>query len=319
MAAKKKTTAEQKVDKAISKYTKTVTKYRDKYDKAKSKVNYYQNWYDREKNSSVKKQIAKKRDAWKKVQSSAKSAYNRNNTKLKSYKNKKLKFDKAKAKENLSKISDKVNEHSKKVDSGQNEGKIAIYRSDGSSTDVVYLATTGGESDDTTTDVSSWARDTGSPAHNYARTSGKTITASGIITGDTDHESREKFNKLLQWNSRHYELTYKGKVYYKHLLLTDINRTYDDYATNIKISLTFQFSYTAKVTTSTGTKKTNKNTKSKKSTQGTRSKTYKAITIKSGMTYWGLSKKYGKSIAWLEKVNGYPARSLPVGKKIRVR
>lgn len=316
MATKKKTTAERKVDTAISKYTKTATKYRDKYDKAKSKVNFYQEWHDVEKNPLIQKQIAKKRDAWKKVQNSAKNAYNRNNIKLKSYKNKKLKFDKAKAKENLSKISDKVDEHSKKVDSGHNEGKPAIYRSDGSNTDVVFIATTGGESDDTTTDVTSWPRDTGSPAHNYARTSGKTITASGIITGDSDHESREKFNKLLQWNSRHYELTYKGKSYYKHLLLTDVNRTYDDYATNIKVSLTFTFSYAAKVTTSTGTKKTNKNAKSTVTLLGNRNKTYKAITYKNSMGVTQISKIYGKSAAWLKLIN---KNKMVQGLKIRVR
>lgn len=316
MAAKKKTKAEQKVDSAISKYTKTVDKYRDKYDKAKSKVSFYQDWYDREKNPLIQKQIISRRDAWKKVQNSAKNAYSRNNTKLKTYKNKKLKFDKERAKNNLSKITSKIGEHSKRVDAGENEGKVAMYRSDGKNTDVVYLATTGGESDDTTTDVSSWARDSGAPAHNYARTSAKSITASGVITGKTDHESREKLNKLLTWNGNHYELTYKGKIYYKHLLLTDINRTYDDYATDIKVSLTFQFSYAAKVTTSTGTKKTNKNAKATVTLLGNRNKTYKALTYKSSMGVTQISKIYGKSAAWLKLIN---KNRFVQGLKIRVR
>lgn len=316
MAAKKKTTAEQKVDSAISKYTKTVDKYRDKYDKSKSKVSFYQDWYDREKNPLIQKQIISRRDAWKKVQNSAKNAYSRNNTKLKTYKNKKLKFDKERAKNNLSKITSKIGEHSKKVDAGENEGKVAMYRSDGKNTDVVYLATTGGESDDTTTDVSSWARDSGAPAHNYARTSARSITASGVITGKTDHESREKLNKLLTWNGNHYELTYKGKIYYKHLLLTDINRTYDDYATDIKVSLTFQFSYAAKVTTSTGTKKTNKNAKATVTLLGNRNKTYKALTYKSSMGVTQISKIYGKSAAWLKLIN---KNRFVQGLKIRVR
>ncbi|MCV3742960.1 hypothetical protein OF387_17125 [Lentilactobacillus hilgardii] len=316
MAAKRKTTAEQKVDSAISKYTKTVDKYHDKYDKARSKVSFYQDWYDREKNPLIQKQIISRRDAWKKVQNSAKNAYSRNNTKLKTYKNKKLKFDKERAKNNLSKIASKIGEHSKKVDAGENEGKVAMYRSDGRNTDVVYLATTGGESDDTTTDVSSWARDSGSPAHNYARTSAKSITASGVITGKTDHESREKLNKLLTWNGNHYELTYKGKIYYKHLLLTDINRTYDDYATDIKVSLTFQFSYAAKVTASTGTKKTNKNAKATVTLLGNRNKTYKALTYKSSMGVTQISKIYGKSAAWLKLIN---KNRFVQGLKIRVR
>lgn len=217
---------------------------------------------------------------------------------------------------NLATIATKVSEHKKKVDAGLNEGKVGIWRADGQTTEVIYVATTGGESDDTTSDVSTWARDEGSPAANYARTSGKTVTTSGIITGETDAESRAKFNKLLSWNAHHYELVFRGKVYYKHLIMTDINRTYDDYETDIKISLSFQFAYTVKVSTESGTKK--KASTAKKNVQGDRSKTYKTITIKSGMTYYALSKKFGKSVSWLESVNKYPARSLPVGKKIRV-
>lgn len=316
MAAKKKMTAEQKLDAEISTYKKNVNKYRDKYNHAKSKQNSYDAKAKATKDPKTKQSLQKKANAWEKVKTADKKSYDRNNKKYKSLVSKKTKFDKNKITKNLAKVAEKISEHSKKVDAGENEGKLAIYRSDGNSTDVVYLAATGGENDDTTSDISTWPRDSGSPAHNYARVSGKTVTLSGIITGDTDHESREKFNKLLQWHSRHYELTSKGRIYYKHLMISDIGRTYDDFATNIKVNLTFQFSYTVKVTTKAGTKKTNKTTKSQKSTQGNRNKTYKTITVKYGMTYWQLSKTYGKSVAWLEKVNG---KNLIAGKKVRVR
>ncbi|MGO2858856.1 MAG: hypothetical protein ACTICC_10640 [Lactiplantibacillus plantarum] len=316
MATKKKMTAEQKLDSEIAKYKKAVTSYRNKYNNAKTKQASFVKKANDAKDDKTKQFMTTIANSWKRAKDGYKAGYDRNNTKLQSLTKKKTKFDKEKVKRNLAKVSADIAEHGKKVDAGENEGKIAVYRTDGQSTDVVYLATTGGESDDTTSDISTWARDEGAPAHNYARVSGKNVTTSGIITGATDHESREKFNKLLQWHSRHYELTYKGKIYYKHLMISDIGRTYDDYDTNIKFNLTMQFSYPVKVTTEAGTKKTNKTTKSTKTVQGNRNKTYKSLTVKRGMTYWQLSKTYGKSVAWLEKVNG---KSLIAGKKIRVR
>lgn len=316
MAAKKKMTAEQKLDSEISKYKKSVTNYKDKYNNAKTKQASFVKKANDAKDDKTKQFMTTIANSWKRAKDGYKAGYDRSNTKLKSLTKKKTKFEKNKVTKNLAKVSEKISEHSKKVDAGENEGKPAIYRSDGQSTDIIYVATTGGENDDTTSDISTWPRDYGAPAHNYARVSGKTVTLSGIITGNTDHESREKFNKLLQWHSRHYELTYKGRIYYKHLMISDIGRTYDDFATNIKVNLSFQFSYPVKVTAKAGTKKTNKTTKSQKSTQGTRNKTYKTLTVKSGMTYWQLSKTYGKSVAWLEKVNG---KNLIAGKKVRVR
>lgn len=318
MATKKTRTAEQKIEADITKYKKSVATYKSKYTKAKTSEASMESHAKSATSASQKAYYSNLATKYAAVKNSAHVAYDAKNNLLKEAEAEKSKMDADKVKKNLATISSNVTSHTKKVDSGTNEGKVAIFRSDGQSTDIVYMATTGGESDDTTSDVSSWARDEGSPAKNYARTSGKTVTTTGIITGDTDSESRTKYNKLLQWNSRHYELTYRGKVYYKHLIMTDINRTYDDYETNIKITMTFQFAYTVKVTTSTGTTKTNSNSTASKTTQGTRSSTYKTITIKSGMTYWALSKTYGKTVKWLESVNKYPATALPIGKKIRV-
>lgn len=318
MATKKKMTAEQKIDSEITKFKASVDSYKSKYTKAKASETAMTKRADAATSKARKIYYSDLANKYKAVKDSTRVQYDAKNKQLQSAEAQKSKMDKDKVKKNLATIASNITSHSKKVDAGTNEGKVAIFRSDGQSTDAIYLATTGGESDDTTSDVSSWARDEGSPAKNYARTSGKTVTTTGIITGDTDSESRTKYNKLLQWNSRHYELTYRGKVYYKHLIMTDINRTYDDYATNIKITMTFQFAYTVKVSTSTGTKKTNSNSTSTKTTQGTRSSTYKTITIKSGMTYWALSKTYGKTVKWLESVNKYPATALPIGKKLRV-
>lgn len=41
--------------------------------------------------------------------------------------------------------------------------------------------------------------------------------------------------------------------------------------------------------------------------------------VKKGDTYWGLSKKYGSTIAQLRSWNKYPDRQIPIGVKLRVK
>ena len=66
-----------------------------------------------------------------------------------------------------------------------------------------------------------------------------------------------------------------------------------------------------------GKKKTSKSSKTK---SGKRTKKYTALTLKPGDTLWALSKKYGKSVKWLTKVNKIKdPNKISAGKKIRVR
>ena len=149
-------TAYKKIEQKINKYSKNVNAYRSKYSKAKTKVATYtkasKNAEDPEKKLHYGLLAAK----WDSVKDSSMAGYKRNKKAL-------AKAEAAKKKQkkdNLAAITDMISEHSKQVDSGDvNEGKIAIFRSTGEDTDIVYIATTGGESDSTSTDVSSWARD----------------------------------------------------------------------------------------------------------------------------------------------------------------
>lgn len=236
----------------------------------------------------------------------------------------KAKYDKLNEYENnkakvKSQISDRI---AQQREGWNNEGSAAIYRTDGHSSNIVFISPGDGESEDTQATVTSYAVDQGSPRSNYARTSGKTIQVAGIITGETRSEANQKWARLRYWLSRHTELTYKGSFTYHHLILSDAQQSFTNMRDNLKVSLTFTFVYAAEITISTGKNAKTKKSKSSKTTAGTRNKNYTAITIKPGDTLWGLSQKYGKSVAWLQKVNNiknpnliYAGRTLYVSEK----
>lgn len=304
MAKKKKSTAYSKAKASVDKWKKKADAAQKRYKNAEAMVKKYA--------KSNKVKSAK----WAKVARSAKNSYNSYSKKLKAVNAKLSKLKKGKSKANLSKITSKISKH-KNV---KGEGHAAIYRSDGKSTSIVYIAPTDSEQGDISTTITTWAVDKGEPRYNHARQASNQVTVSGIITGKTRAEAQAKLKKLKTWNARQYELTYKGNIYYKHLLISDLSYSYSaDYKTNIKVSITFQFVYTAKITT-TGKSAKKRTSKSSKTVSGSKSKKYTAITIRPGDTLLALSKKYGKSVSWLCKVNKISNPNLIyAGHKLRVR
>lgn len=304
MAKKKKSTAYSKAKASVDKWKKKADAAQKRYKNAEAMAKKY--------SKSNKAKSAK----WAKVARSAKNSYNNYSKKLKAANAKLSKLKKGKSKANLSKITSKISKHK----SVKGEGHAAIYRSDGKSTSIVYIAPTDSEQGDISTTITTWAVDKGEPRYNHARQASNQVTVSGIITGKTRAEAQAKLKKLKTWNARQYELTYKGNIYYKHLLISDLSYSYSaDYKTNIKVSITFQFVYTAKITT-TGKSTKKRTSKSSKTVSGSKSKKYTAITIRPGDTLLALSKKYGKSVSWLCKVNKISNPNLIyAGHKLRVR
>lgn len=305
MAKKKKTTAYSKAKKAVDKWKKKAEATQKRYKNAEAQAKKY---------AKTNKVRAAK---WAKVAKSAKASWKNYSKKLKKSESKLNKLKKSKAKSNLSKISDNISKHKHKH---TGEGNAAIYRSDGGSTDIVYIAPTDSEQGDISTTITTWAVDKGEPRYNHARQSSNQVTVGGIIAGKTRAEAQAKLKKLKTWNARQYELTYRGNIYYKHLLISDLSYSYSaDYKTNIKATLTFQFVYTTKITT-TGKSTKKRTSKSSKTVSGSKRKKYTAITIRPGDTLWALGKKYGKSVAWLCKVNKIANPNLIyAGHKLRVR
>jgi len=307
--ARKLTTAEIKANENVAKAEKAVQQDKKVHSNATKKVKKYK--------KAKNKKLTNK---WQKKEKSSKRKLERDQKTLESYKSKAKKTkDNVVANENLQTISRDINEHNSVLNNG---GHGAIYQSDGSSTEVIYISPTETESEDTSSNVTTYQIDEGAPVSNYARVANKTVSLAGIITGENRADAEAKFYKLRVWHSRHYELTYKGNIYYKHLLISDIQKSHKDKIDNLDVVITFTFAYQAEITTqSDKSSKTSKkkSSKSKKTVSGNRTKNYTAITIKPGDTLWGYSQKYGKSVAWLQKVNHIKGTTIYSGKKIRVK
>lgn len=257
-----------------------------------------------------------------KLANAQKAAYNRYSKLQKSAESKYQRVaKKAKRLSNLKKISQKISAH-KRSASGIFEGKAAIYASDGSSTAIVYISPNDNESQTINNDITSWAVDSGAPMHSFARVSQIEYNASGTITGKTRHEAEVKYAQLRNWAQEHKQLTYTGDQYSPHLMIATLSKSYSaDMAYNLNVSISFSLVYTASIMISpTKRSSIKKTSKSSKAVSGGKSRSYTTITIRPGDTLWALSRKYGKSVVWLQKVNGIKnANLIYAGKKLRVK
>lgn len=313
MAKKKKAESS-----AVKKAKSLVTKYKKAAAKAKKA------YLSAQRSETLAKRAGKTVRAAKyaKLAKAQKAAYSRYSKLLKSAESKYQKVSKkTKRLNNLKKISRKIASH-KRSKSGLFEGKAAIYASDGSSTAVVYISPNDGESQTINNDITSWAVDSGAPMHSFARVSQIEYDVSGTITGKTKHDAEVKYAQLRKWAQEHKQLTYTGDQHSSHLMLATLSKSYSaDMAYNLNVSTSFYLVYNASITISptkrSGKKKTSK---SSKAVSGGKRKPYTTITIRPGDTLWALSRKYGKSVAWLQKVNGIKnANLIYAGKKLRVK
>lgn len=319
MAKRKKSTAVRKAESQVDYYKKLTKKY-DNWGVAQGKaIRAYQEEQitkDKKKKAKLKARVNK----YNKLASAQQKAHRRYSKLLKQAQTDRSNLRKQKA--DLSAIADKIAQHNAKMSidasSKNNEGHAAIYPSDGSE-DPIYISPSDSESEDMTANITNWPVDEGAPRADYARVASKTVTVGGIITGRDRSEANAKYDKLKSWMNHHKQLTYKGDIYYKHLMISDLQQSFTDLRDNLKVSITFTFVYWAQVTTSTGNNSKKKSSKSSKRTEGHRSKKYVAVTVKHGDTLYGFSKKYHKSVKWLQKVNHIKDPSkLKVGTKVDV-
>ncbi|MCD5528904.1 LysM peptidoglycan-binding domain-containing protein [Lactobacillus delbrueckii subsp. lactis] len=303
---------------AVKKAKTLVSKYREAAAKAKKAYISAQRLEATAKRAGKKAKAAK----YAKLAKAQKNAYNRYLKLQKSAESKYQKVaKKAKILNNLKSISREIASH-KRSASGLFEGKAAIYASDGSSTTIVYISPNNTESQTISNDITSWAVDSGAPMHSFARVSQIEYEVSGTITGKTRHEAEVKYAQLRTWAQEHKQLTYTGDQYSSHLMIASLSKSYSaDMAYNLNVSISFSLVYTASIAISPTKKSSKKKTsKSSKAVSGGKSRSYTTITIKPGDTLWALSRKYGKSVAWLQKVNGIKnANLIYAGKKLRVK
>lgn len=194
-----------------------------------------------------------------------------------------------------------IQEHGKEF---TGEGNMAIFPTkNGQESDVVFFAPVNTESESNSSNVTSYAVDQGAPRKDYARFSSKTVTIDGLIADTDTGTAHDKWVKLRTWHSHHEELTFRGDIYYKHLIISQLDRQFTGYQNTMQVSITFTFVRAAEITTSNKKKKHAKRSKSSKTVAGNRKKKYTAVTIKPGDTLWGLAQRYGTSVSWLQKVN----------------
>ena len=304
--------------KAVRKAKALVNKYKKAAAKAKKA------YISAQRSEATAKRAGKKAKAAKyaKLAKAHRNAYNRYSKLLKSAERKYQKVaKKAKRLNNLKKISREIASH-KRSASGLFEGKAAIYASDGSSTTIVYISPNETESQTISNDITSWAVDSGAPMSSFARVSQIEYNVSGTITGKTRHEAEVKYAQLRTWAQEHKQLTYTGDQHSSHLMISSLSKSYSaDMAYNLNVSISFALVYTASIAISPTKKSRKKKTsKSSKAVSGGKRRSYTTITIKPGDTLWALSRKYGKSVAWLQKVNGIKhANLIYAGKKLRVK
>lgn len=216
------------------------------------------------------------------------------------------------------KIASKLEKHDAKW---TNEGKCAIYPTNATKhgTKIIYILPSDNESESNSVNVTSWPADKGTPKSSYARMSDRGITVEGILKGKNGDNAHDKYVTLRKWAEDCVELSYRGGiVYYTHLIISGLSKDNPGLKDDLHVSITFKYVTAASISTKSG--KSKKSAKASKSKSGKRSKKYTALTIKPGDTLWALSKKYGKSVKWLAKVNKIKdPNKIYAGKKIRVR
>ena len=304
MAKRKKMTADEKADQKVKYYQSLENKYQKRWKNSEQKG---MDTYKKMQATKDKKEKAKLNTRWKKITKTVGADNNARKRYKKLRENAESERDALhKQQGDLAAIADKIAQHNAQFSidpsSSSNEGHAAIYPSDGSQ-NPIFISPSDNESEDTTSNVTSYPVDEGAPRADYVRVASKTVSVGGIITGRNRAEANEKFAKLQSWHNHHKTLTYQGDINYKHLVINDLQNTYSDLRDNLKVSIGFTFIYWAQVTTSTGKNAKKKTSKSSKRVAGSRNKKYTAITVKKGQTLLGIAKRYNTSVKWLQKVN----------------
>lgn len=254
-----------------------------------------------------------------------KKAEKRNSADTKNYQRKKSAYKKASDKvskvhkQNLTnKIAEQLEQHDSEW---HNEGNCAIYPTDvaKNGAKIIYILPSDSENESNSANATTFPADKGTPRSSYARMNDRSITVEGIITGKDGDNAHDKYVTLRNWFENHIEVTYRGDIYYTHLIMLGLNRDFTDLKDDLHVSITFKYATAASISTQSGKSK-KKSSKSSKTKSGKRTKKYTALTLKPGDTLWALSKKYGKSVKWLTKVNKIKdPNKISAGKKIRVR
>lgn len=148
------------------------------------------------------------------------------------------------------------------------------------------------------------------------------VKISGLLIRPTADRVETLVQKLQAIEFEGKLITYEGRRIYKNMFVSGLTIKANSGVMNgYRFSLTLtevrigQSSYVkpkVKAVTASKAKAGRKQTENKKSIKAT------THTVKKGDTYSSLAKKYGVTVASLQKLNGYDPRKIPIGAKLKV-
>ncbi|KRK87571.1 phage baseplate protein [Lentilactobacillus sunkii] len=294
-AIKKDSTRVQHESNQIARLDKHIKADQKKYDKASGSEK-----------TSLGKRI-KKYEGSKKAHTATKKKYA---TKLKTEKATLAKRNlNAKVEANKNKLAGKIAANKPKF----NVGHMMLYRTDNHSSALVFMSSVP-ESEDNTIQVTPNALPKGEPTATHSQQQEKDISITARIMG-TDAQQRTAYNQMLKWKAEGCEMTYKGRIYYKHCLFTALHREYNKDETALTITFGLQFIDWSELKTSGKSASSGSKNKTENKSTGV-----KYVTTKVGTTYASLASDYNTTIAKLVSMNQYKSyvNNLPAGVKIRV-
>ncbi|MGG1291369.1 phage baseplate protein [Bacillus smithii] len=166
--------------------------------------------------------------------------------------------------------------------------------------------------------VTSYPTEKGLPTTDSVQRQPKTFSITGKILGKSDLEATNIYNALEKMQNSGTLVTYVGRTNVKNVIITNIQGSYD-YTIGNGMNVTIDLQEVRIATSPYVVNKTTTTTAGKKQVVSQKASTPVYHITKKGDTYWGLSKKYGTSIAQLRSWNKYPDTKIPIGVKLRVR
>ncbi|RUL56459.1 LysM peptidoglycan-binding domain-containing protein [Lysinibacillus antri] len=148
------------------------------------------------------------------------------------------------------------------------------------------------------------------------------VKLSGKLVRPTPEQVESLIQKLLKIENEGKTVTYEGRRIYQNMLMSGLN-----IKANSKIMNGYNFSCTlteVRIAQSSYVPPEVKAVIAKtaeagrKQTENKKSINVSTHTVKKGDTYSSLSKKYGVSVATLQKLNGYDSRKIPIGVKLKL-
>lgn len=206
-----------------------------------------------------------------------------------------------------------------RVSATKNAGMTALYRTDMQDNTVFQLIETEPSRSDSNT-IASHSVDAQANQVDYVTRDTQELSGTYLLRGSNLKDAMNQFEKLSDWSTK-YEFTINGFAYSQHAYISSISASTSATmnANTISVEITFQYARQANIKYAQNiiTRKAPAKKRRGRRKRGKRRRKY--IRVRPGMTYSFISNKTGVSIHKLMSMNKWPARSIPIGVKVRYK